>query len=84
MYARVWFGNAEPEKRDEIVQLIRDSVLPAARQQQGYKGYRRCLTPVQARTMSCLSTSESIQSSVSFLGTHLDAYTRTLKTTHLG
>lgn len=39
MYARVWFVKTEPEKRDEIIQAIRDSVLPAVHHQQGYKGY---------------------------------------------
>src|SRR5947209_7207561 len=39
MYARVWFVNTEPEKKDEIIQVLRESVLPAIHQQQGYKGY---------------------------------------------
>ena len=54
MYARVWFGNAEPEKRDEIVQLIRDSVLPAARQQQGYKGYLALFDPSTGKNYEVL------------------------------
>jgi quinol monooxygenase YgiN len=39
MYARVFLVNTEPTKRDDLVQVIRESVLPAAQQQQGFKGY---------------------------------------------
>ena len=38
MHARVTFAQVQLEKTDEVVQLIRDSVLPAAQQQQGFKG----------------------------------------------
>ncbi len=45
MYARAWFVNAEPEKRDELVQALHNAVLPSARQQQGYKGYLALFDP---------------------------------------
>jgi len=31
--------NTQPEKRDEVTQFIRDTVLPSAREWQGFKGY---------------------------------------------
>ena len=39
MFARVLIATAQPNTRDEIVQVIRDSVLPVAKQQPGFKGY---------------------------------------------
>lgn len=38
MYARVSIGQMPPAKADEAVGIYRDSVLPAARQQKGFKG----------------------------------------------
>ncbi len=38
MYARVTFTETLPEWRDKGVALYRDSVVPAAQRQQGYKG----------------------------------------------
>jgi heme-degrading monooxygenase HmoA len=38
MHARVTFGNAEQAKFDEIVKVMRDSVLPAMKKQKGFKG----------------------------------------------
>jgi heme-degrading monooxygenase HmoA len=38
MYARVTFATAEPAKIDEIIKVIRDSVLPVAKKQKGFKG----------------------------------------------
>ena len=38
MNARVTFVQIVPGKLDEAVDLYRDSVLPAARQQKGFKG----------------------------------------------
>jgi heme-degrading monooxygenase HmoA len=38
MNARVTFVQIVPGKLDEAVDLYRDSVVPAARQQKGYKG----------------------------------------------
>jgi hypothetical protein len=37
-HARVLTATAQPGKTDEGVQIVRDSVLPAARQQPGFKG----------------------------------------------
>ena len=45
MYARVHFMNTQPEKRDEVTQFIRDTVLPSAREWQGFKGYLALLDP---------------------------------------
>ncbi len=52
MYARVWIVNADPEKRDEIDQVIRNAVLPSARQQQGYKGYLALFDPGTGKGMA--------------------------------
>lgn len=52
MYARAWLVNAEPEKRDEIEQVIRNAVLPSARQQQGYKGYLALFDPSTGKGMA--------------------------------
>ncbi len=38
MYARVSTVEVQPGKMDEAVSVSRDSVLPAAQQQQGFKG----------------------------------------------
>ena len=37
-HARVLTATAQPGKSDEGMQIVRDSVLPAARQQPGFKG----------------------------------------------
>ena len=38
MYARVSTAEVQPGRMDKLVSLSRDSVLPAARQQRGFKG----------------------------------------------
>jgi heme-degrading monooxygenase HmoA len=38
MYARATTAQVQPGKMDEFVSIFLDSVLPAARQQKGYKG----------------------------------------------
>ena len=38
MYARVSTAEVQPGRLDEMVSISRDSVLPAARQQQGFEG----------------------------------------------
>ena len=38
MYARVTFATGEPAKIDEIAKVMRDSILPAAKKQKGFKG----------------------------------------------
>jgi heme-degrading monooxygenase HmoA len=38
MYARVTFATAKPGKIDEIAKVMRDSILPAAKKQKGFKG----------------------------------------------
>ena len=38
MYARIVTGQYQPGKIDEGLQILLNSVLPAARQQPGYKG----------------------------------------------
>ena len=38
MYARVSKVEVQPGRMDELVSLSRDSVLPAARRQQGFRG----------------------------------------------
>ena len=38
MYARVTIAQVQPGKIDDGIQTVRDEVLPAARQQPGFKG----------------------------------------------
>jgi heme-degrading monooxygenase HmoA len=38
MYARITTIQVQPGKMDDSIQIFRDSVLPAARQQPGFKG----------------------------------------------
>ena len=38
MYARVVTAQAQPAKMDEIISICRDSVVPAAKEQKGFKG----------------------------------------------
>ena len=38
MYARVSTAEVQPGRTDEVVAVSRDSVLPAAQQQQGFEG----------------------------------------------
>ena len=37
MYARVTFATAQPGKIDETIKVMRDSILPAAKKQKGFK-----------------------------------------------
>jgi heme-degrading monooxygenase HmoA len=37
MYARVTIGIAQPDKVDEATKIIRDSILPVAKKQKGFK-----------------------------------------------
>jgi heme-degrading monooxygenase HmoA len=39
MYARVTIANTKPDKFDEALKIIRDSILPAAKKQKGFKGF---------------------------------------------
>ena len=38
MYARVSIAQSQPGKADEVIRIHRDSVVPAAKQQKGFKG----------------------------------------------
>ena len=38
MYARVSIAQAQPGKADEVIRIHRDSVVPACKQQKGFKG----------------------------------------------
>ena len=38
MYARVSTAEVQPGKIDEVIDISKDSILPAAREQQGFKG----------------------------------------------
>jgi len=40
MYARVTTTQISPDKADEAIRLWRDSVMPAAKQQKGFKSGR--------------------------------------------
>jgi hypothetical protein len=37
MYARVFSGQLQPNKIEEATQLVQDSIIPVAQQQQGFK-----------------------------------------------
>ena len=52
MYARVHFMNTQPQKRDEVTQFIRETVLPSAREWQGFKGYLALLDPHTGKSMA--------------------------------
>jgi heme-degrading monooxygenase HmoA len=39
MYARVTIATAKLDKIDEIDKIMRDSILPAAKKQKGFKGF---------------------------------------------
>ena len=39
MHARVVTSQLQPGKKDEWIAIIRDSIVPALRQQQGFKGF---------------------------------------------
>jgi len=39
MYARISIGIAKPDKMNEIDKVVRDSILPAAKKQKGFKGF---------------------------------------------
>ncbi len=38
MYARVTFASAQPGNIDEMARVFRESILPAAKKQKGFKG----------------------------------------------
>lgn len=38
MHARVMTGLIQPGKMDEMISIYRDSILPVAKEQQGFKG----------------------------------------------
>jgi heme-degrading monooxygenase HmoA len=38
MYARVTFATAAPGRMDDITKVMKDSILPAAKKQKGFKG----------------------------------------------
>ena len=52
MHARVHFINIQPEKRDEVTQFIRDTVLPSAREWEGFKGYLALLDPHSGKSIA--------------------------------
>jgi heme-degrading monooxygenase HmoA len=38
MYARVTIATGQPDKVDETIKIMRNSILPAAKKQKGFKG----------------------------------------------
>jgi heme-degrading monooxygenase HmoA len=38
MHARVTIATAQPGKADDVIKVVRDSILPAAKKQKGFKG----------------------------------------------
>ncbi len=51
-YARVLTGTNQIGKIDEGIQIVRDSILPVTRQQQGYKGYLSLTDRTTGRAIS--------------------------------
>ena len=45
MYGRVVIVNAQQDQREKIARIIRDSVVPQAKQQQGFKGHLALIDP---------------------------------------
>ena len=54
MHARIMSGQVQPGKEDELTNIYRDSVIPAAKQQKGFKGG---LLLVDPNTGKCVSIS---------------------------
>lgn len=40
MYARILTGQAQPEQLDQLIMVFQDSIVPAAKQQEGFLGIR--------------------------------------------
>ncbi len=55
MYARlISFSGADPEKRDEAIQTIRETVIPMLRQYDGFAGYISLYDAQNARAKAVL------------------------------
>jgi heme-degrading monooxygenase HmoA len=52
MYARITISQLQPGKIDEGIQILRDSILPATRQQQGFKGALHLTDRSQNKTIT--------------------------------
>jgi len=52
MYARVTIAQVQPGKTGEGVSIVRDSVLPAAKQQKGFKGLLQLTDPATGKAIT--------------------------------
>ncbi len=52
MYARVVTVQIQPDKSDEAIRIYRDSVVPAAKQQRGFKGLYDLVDPKTGKGLS--------------------------------
>lgn len=52
MHARVTFATAQPAKIDEATKIMRDSILPAAKKQKGFKGLTYLMNRKTGKGMS--------------------------------
>ena len=52
MHARVTFATAEPAKVDQSIKIMKDSILPAAKKQKGFKGLIYLLNRKTGKGMS--------------------------------
>ncbi len=52
MWARVTTGHFQPDKLDEAIRLYRDSVMPEARQQRGFKGAMFLVDRSEGKTLA--------------------------------
>jgi heme-degrading monooxygenase HmoA len=52
MHARVTFATAQLAKVDQATKIMRDSILPAAKKQKGFKGLIYLINPKTGKGMS--------------------------------
>ena len=52
MHARVTFATADPSKVDQSIKVMKDSILPAAKKQKGFKGLTYLLNRQTGKGMS--------------------------------
>jgi len=66
MYARMVIGSIPPERLDSAVQLWRETVLPSARRQQGFRGVRLVIDRTGGRiaTMALWESEAAFQATV--------------------
>jgi hypothetical protein len=76
MYARVVSGPIAPDKIDEAIQLWRTTVVPSARQQNGFKGARLLVDRKAGKVLSMglWETQPDVQRSVEWNQGQISAF----------